>query len=90
MNLRIIFLFALSSLSTTLSAAEQQCHQQGKFRIFYHTGGQHAVDTTDANHNVIPDQVEDIMTQILAARMMFVEELGFPDPFNTDHRFELR
>ena len=84
MNFRIILLFVLSGLSTALSATEQQCHQQGKFRIFYYTEGQHAVDATDANHNAIPDQVEDIMTQMLAARMMFVEELGFPDPFSTE------
>lgn len=62
-------------------AAAEQCHQQGNVRIFYHTEGQHAVEAADANHNSVPDQVEDAMTQILAARMLFVEALGFPDPF---------
>lgn len=59
----------------------QHCHQQGNVRIFYHTEGQHAVEAADANHNGVPDQVEDAMTQTVAARMLFVEALGFPDPF---------
>ena len=44
----------------------------------------HTVETADSNGNGIPDQVEDIMTQTLAARMVSVEVLGFPDPFGTE------
>ncbi|HCN27840.1 MAG TPA: hypothetical protein DIT64_03465 [Verrucomicrobiales bacterium] len=66
------------------SARGQQVHQVEMMRIHYHTEGQHAVDAADSNENGIPDQVEDIMTQTLAARMMFVEVLGFPDPLATE------
>lgn len=62
-------------------AFAQHCHQQGNVRIFYHTEGQHAVEVADANGNSVPDQVEDAMTQIIAARTLFIEALGFPDPF---------
>jgi hypothetical protein len=66
-----------------ISAAPQQVHQSGRIRVFYHTDGQHAVDATDANLNHIPDQVEDVLTQTLAAQTMWVEVFGFPDPFET-------
>lgn len=66
------------------SASAQQVHRVGNVRIFYHTEGQHAVDTTDGNTNGIPDQVEDVMTQVQAARKLFVDVLGFPDPLKTE------
>ncbi|WP_395740475.1 hypothetical protein [Prosthecobacter sp.] len=59
-------------------------HQEGKIRVFYQLEGQHAVDATDANKSGVPDQVEDLLTQIVAARTMFVEVLGFPDPLLTE------
>lgn len=85
MNLRPILLIALMSTPAASDAPpEQQCRQQGKIRIFYHIEGQHCVDLTDTNKNAIPDQVEDAMTQIVAAQTLFVEVLGFPDPFQTE------
>lgn len=62
----------------------QRMHQDDRIRIFYDTEGRHAVDAKDANANGIPDQVEDIMTQTRAAQILFVEVLGFPDPFRTE------
>lgn len=59
-------------------------HQTGDIRIHYHLSGEHAVDPADANANGVPDQVEDVMTQVLAARMVFVEVLGFPEPMKTE------
>lgn len=59
-------------------------HQSGKVRVFYYTQGQHAVYPADWNRNGVPDQVEDLLTQTLAAEMLFVEVLGFPDPFRTE------
>lgn len=81
--------FALSVafflLAAVLAFAQTpSCHQQGRIRIFYHTEDQHAVDSTDSNGNQIPDQVEDILTQTLAAQTLFVEVLQFPDPFQTE------
>lgn len=74
-------------LAWMLSAAlfaEERVHQSGQIRIFYHTDGPHGVEFVDGNTNGTPDQVEDIMTQTLAARAMFVEVLGFPDPLKTE------
>jgi hypothetical protein len=75
----------LASLCLTIAshACAQQVYQMDNVRIHYFLDGQHAVDTEDKNHNGIPDQVEDIMTQTLAARQVFVAVLDFPDPFAT-------
>ena len=59
-------------------------HQAGDVRIHYDVRGEHAVDLADANGNGVPDQVEDVLTQVLAARMVFVEVLGFPEPMKTE------
>jgi hypothetical protein len=72
------------------SVAAQQVHRVEDVRLFYHTEGQHAVDAADANANGVSDQVEDIMTQVRAARMMFVEVLGFPEPLKTERFREAR
>ena len=61
-----------------------QVHQADDIRIHYHLSGEHAVDPADANGNGVPDQVEDVMTQVLAARLVFVEVLGFPEPMKTE------
>lgn len=66
------------------SAPTQHRYQEGSTRVFYYTEGQHAVEAVDANANGVPDQVEDLVTQTLAARRLFVEVLGFPDPFKSE------
>lgn len=60
-----------------------QVHQAGKIRVFYQREGVNAVDPADRNKDGVPDQVEDVLTQVLAAREVFVEVLGFPDPLQT-------
>lgn len=60
-----------------------QVHQAGRIRVIYETTGPGAVRTEDRNGNGIPDQVDDVMTQATAAQALFVEALGFPDPFCT-------
>lgn len=65
-------------------ARPERMHQDGRLRIFYALEGRHAVDPTDANRNGTPDQVEDIATQILAARDLWVGALGYPDPFASE------
>ena len=84
-------LVAIFLLATSLAAhaqdaktPEQRVHQAERLRIFYHVEGQHAVDLMDANANGIPDQVEDAMIQTQAAQALFVEVLGFPDPFQAE------
>ena len=65
-------------------AAQDQVHQNGKIRVFYQTEGTDAVEMVDRNQNGIPDQVENVMTQTVAAQLLFVEVLGFPDPFQKE------
>ena len=84
-------LVAIFLLATSLAAhaqdaktPEQRVHQAERLRIFYHVEGQHAVDLMDANANGIPDQVEDAMIQTQAAQALFVDVLGFPDPFQAE------
>jgi len=79
---------------TVLLLAVMACHvhaarfaheyRLGRIRIFYDTTGTNAVDAADANRNGVPDQVEDIAKQTWAAHSLFVETLGFPDPFQTE------
>lgn len=75
-----------ATLTLTAPAAESptHTHQIGKFRVRYQTEGQHAIAPEDRNQNNIPDQAEDILTQVMAAHLLFVEALGFPDPFQTE------
>lgn len=79
--------FLLASLATTFAASPApsvpKVHSAGRIRIFYQTEGQHAVLSADENHNGVPDQVEDALTQTVAAQTLWVEALGFPDPFQT-------
>lgn len=66
------------------NAPVQHVQQAGKIRVYYFTEGQHAVSTSDANTNDVPDQVEDTLTQTRAAWMLFVDLLGFPNPLKTE------
>jgi hypothetical protein len=68
---------------TVANEPKLRVHESGKIRVFYYTEGNHAVSPTDLNRNGIPDQVEDLLTQTLAAQTLFVEVLRFPDPFST-------
>lgn len=78
-----VFVFMFCSASA-LTVKAQPVHRMDDIRIFYNTDGQHAVDAADVNANGVPDQVEDAMTQVRAARMMLVEVLGFPDPLKAE------
>jgi hypothetical protein len=62
----------------------QHEHRLGRIRVYYNTEGPHAVDPADVNHNGLPDQVEDIARQTSAAYTLFVNVLGFSDPFQTE------
>jgi hypothetical protein len=77
-------LVAAETGTTKEKQTPEQWYQVGKIRVFYRTEGVHAVNAADVNHNGVPDQVEDIATQTKAAYLLFVETLGFPDPFETE------
>ncbi|MBO4301543.1 MAG: hypothetical protein J5861_08085 [Desulfovibrio sp.] len=52
------------------------------FRIVYSVEGPEAVPDTDSNGNGIPDSIEDMATQLSAARDVFAR-MGFPDPLRS-------
>jgi hypothetical protein len=80
---RLIVALAVLAAAAGQAAAERVL-QAGKIRVFYQTVGQPAVAAVDRNQNGVPDQVEDVLTQTVAAQLLFVEVLGFPDPFRTE------
>ena len=82
--------FITLGLLIATTADAQQVHRVDDVRIFYGTSGQHAVEVADVNENGVPDQVEDVMTQVSAARKLFVEVLGFPEPLKTERFREAR
>lgn len=83
----VLCLILLLSAANTIAAEKPRfphVHQQGRIRAFYNREGTHAVDLADTNDNGVPDQVEDIVTQARAAHLLFVEGLGFPDPWKSE------
>lgn len=82
MRARLLLLFAVGLLPALAPA--ERVHQEGRVRVFYQIEGQHAVNPADENKNGVPDQVEDVLTQVVVARTVFVEVLGFPDPLQTE------
>lgn len=91
MDCPLLFMRFASILITALtlvaaacaSASGVQIYQRGPIRILYRTSGPDAVALEDRNQNGIPDQVEDAMTQIEAARLLYCQVLKYPDPFHT-------
>ena len=74
--------FALAATTVACAGADEvKIYQHGPIRVLYNTSGPDAVDAEDRNQNGLPDQVEDAVTQIEAARLLYCRILGFPDPF---------
>lgn len=85
MRLSVFVAIALAAGAWQAEAAGfSQEHRVGKIRVFFNTTGTNAVEAADVNHNGVPDLVEDVATQTRAAHMLFVDTLGFPDPFKTE------
>jgi hypothetical protein len=78
------FIVAVTLIGGAAQATEDSIHRTGKFQVRYQTTGEHAIALDDRNHNGVPDQAEDILIQVMAAHALFVEVLGFPDPFQTE------
>ena len=55
-----------------------------KIRIFYATDGISAVPLADLDSTGIPDHVEDVAKQVWAAKRLFCDVLGFPDPLTSE------
>lgn len=58
--------------------------QRGEFVVRYEIEGPNAIAVEDLNQNQIPDQVENLLTQVIAAKTFFTEGLGFVDPLKSE------
>lgn len=59
-------------------------------RVFYDKKGKNAVLPLDVDQNGIPDQVEDIATQVWLTYLLFCKTLDFPDPFKSPRYKKLK
>ena len=58
-------------------------YRRGEFRIIYTVQGAHALaSTVDRNGNGIPDRVEDVATQLVAARRIYSGVIGLDHPLD--------
>lgn len=94
LNLLLYYVFLLFTLVGTSVNASDQCQYANKgklnnthvyhrdeFSIYYDLEGEAALlYQQDHNANEVPDVVEDIMTQLIVARRLFTEVLGFRHP----------
>ncbi|MEK6262004.1 MAG: hypothetical protein AABP62_25680 [Planctomycetota bacterium] len=81
----------LSPVSDVLLAQEKEPpakltehFELGEVRILFSKIGKDAVAADDSDKSGIPDQVEDVAKQVFAARQLFCETLGFPDPLASE------
>ena len=76
-----IFFAVLAIIFFLTPGADAAIYRQGIIYVIYdETGERSLANKTDANSNGVPDVVEDIATQVNAAREVF-NTLNFPDPF---------
>ena len=80
--LPIVLLLIFAVMPISVNAA---VYQQGVVYVIYNATGDAAPkNLTDANANGVPDIVEDIATQVNAARELFHNQLHFPDPIKSE------
>lgn len=76
-----VLLLIFAAVPLTVNAA---VYQQGIVYVIYDETGENAPkNMTDANANGVPDMVEDVATQVNAARELFNGEFNFPDPLKS-------
>ena len=82
--MRILFM-ALMMMLLAVSTASAAVYRQGVVYIIYNEEGIASPnDKADINSNGVPDRIEDIATQINAARELFKDVFKFPDPLGSD------
>lgn len=74
----------LAACGAMAAPPELRVHGTGDVRVLYFAEGPGAVRPADRNGNGVSDQVEDVLTQTVAARLLFVDVLGFPDPLRSE------
>lgn len=81
--MRILFM-ALALVFALVQPASAAVYQQGIVYVIYDETGDKAVkNTADKNSNGVPDVIEDIATQLNAAREVFKDVYHFPDPLDS-------
>ena len=84
----VALVVAATVVFALIRPASAAVYQQGIVYVIYDETGDKAVkDKTDLNSNGVPDVVEDIATQVNAAREVYKDVFNFPDPL-TSPRFK--
>lgn len=82
--------FCRGNSNQTVRALDR-LYRRDEFRIVYTTQGVDAVaSTVDRNGNGTPDQVEDIATQLVAARRIYTDIVGLKRPLDMPRYAEAR
>jgi len=69
--------------SSSVLGTLDQVYRRGEFRIVYTTQGEHALTSTaDRNTDGIPDQAEDVATQLITARRIYSAIVGLNPPLD--------
>lgn len=84
MRLCLLFLLCFLPIAVFASESKWYSYERGIFHITFQIDGDNAVPIKDDNDNSIPDRIEDIATQLSAARELFHDILHFPDPLISD------
>ncbi len=79
-----ILLMAFAFVFALIQPANAAVYQQGVVYVIYDESGDKAPkNNADINSNGVPDVVEDIATQLNAAREVFKDVYHFPDPLES-------
>lgn len=79
-----ILMMVIGLLLAVIPTASAAVYQQGVVYVIYDENEVDKVkDRTDLNSNGVPDMIEDIATQINAARELFKDVFDFPDPLES-------
>lgn len=80
-----ILIMAIGFLLAAIQSVSAAVYQQGEVYVIYDETETDAVkDRTDLNANGVPDVIEDIATQVNAARELFKDVFDFPDPLQSE------
>ena len=83
-----ILIMALALVFALIQPASAAVYQQGVVYVIYEESGDSAPkNNADINSNGVPDVIEDIATQVNAAREVFNNVFNFPDPLKAE-RFQ--
>ena len=77
-------LVAVFMMPSAMPPASAAIYQQGIFYVIYDEMGDAAIENAeDVNSNGVPDMVEDVATQLNAAREVFKDVFNYPDPLES-------